>query len=98
MKDKYPRLKLIWADCAHSGKLVHWVNEKLGCSLEIVKRSDDIKGFKNTSATLGSRKDLWFNRFRRLNKDFEYLFVISESNMYIAMISILLNRLAPARG
>lgn len=46
MKDKYPRLELIWADGAYSGKLVPWVKENIGYSLEIVKRSDNTKGFK----------------------------------------------------
>lgn len=45
LKDKYPRLKLIWADGAYSGKLIQWVKENTGLDLEIVKSSDDMKGF-----------------------------------------------------
>jgi len=97
MKDKYPRLELIWADGAYSSKLVPWVKENIGYSLEIVKRSDNTKGFKILPRRwVVERTFGWFNRFRRLSKDFEYLLVISENVMHITMISILLKRLAPA--
>jgi len=46
LKGKYPRLKLIWADGAYSGKLIQWVKKNTGLDLEIVKRSDDMKGFQ----------------------------------------------------
>jgi len=45
-KGTFPRLQLIWADAAYSGKLVDWANSICGWVLEIVKRSDDIKSFK----------------------------------------------------
>jgi putative transposase len=97
LKDRYPRLKLIWADGGYSGKLVTWTKENLGYDLEIIKRSDDTKGFKILPRRwVVERTFGWFNRFRRLSKDFEYLLLISENVMYIAMISILLNRLAPS--
>ena len=96
LKTKYPRLKLIWADGGYAGKLVPWTKETLDYDLEIVKRSDDTKGFKILPRRwVVERTFGWFNRFRRLSKDFEYLLLISENVMYIAMISILLNRLAP---
>jgi len=90
-------LKLIWADGGCSGKLVPWVKDNLGYNLEIVKRSKDTKGFEILSQRwVVERTFCWFNRFRRLSKDFEYLIEISENVMHIAMISILLKRLAPA--
>jgi putative transposase len=93
----YPRMELIWADSAYSGKLVSWVNENLGYKLEIVKSSRETKGFKVLPRRwVVERSFGWFNRFRRLSKDFEYLLEISENVMHVAMISILLRRLAPA--
>lgn len=97
LNDKCPRLELIWADGGYAGKLITWVKENLGYDLEIIKRSDDTKGFKILPRLwVVERTFGWFNRFRRLSKDFEYLLLISENVMYIAMISILLNRLVPS--
>lgn len=94
---EYPRMELIWADSAYSGKLVSWVKENLGCNLEIVKRPSKTKGFKVLPRRwVVERTFGWFNRFRRLSKDFEYLLEISENVMHVAMISILLRRLTPA--
>lgn len=96
---EYPRIELIWADGAYSGKLVSWVKENLGYNLEIVKRSSETKGFKVLPRRwVVERTFGWFNRFRRLSKDFEYLLEISENVMHLAMISILLRRLAPPAG
>jgi putative transposase len=46
VKGTFPRLKLIWADAGYSGQLIDWVKVFYGWVLEIVKRSDDVKGFK----------------------------------------------------
>jgi len=39
-------MELIWADGGYSGKLIDWVKQFCGWILEIVKRSDDVQGFK----------------------------------------------------
>ena len=46
VKGTFSRLQLIWADAGYSGKLVDWTKVVCGWVLEIVKRSDDVKGFK----------------------------------------------------
>ena len=46
VQGKLPRLKLIWADGGYAGKLIDWVKYTCGWILEIVKRSDDAKGFE----------------------------------------------------
>ena len=38
LKEAFPRLSLIWADSGYAGRLEDWVKEKLGWTLEIVKR------------------------------------------------------------
>ena len=45
-KEDPQRLELIWADGGYAGKLIEWVKQECGWVLEIVKRSDDTKGFK----------------------------------------------------
>jgi Transposase DDE domain. len=44
-KGRFPRLKLIWADGGYTGKLIEYVLLMYGWILQIVKRSDDQKGF-----------------------------------------------------
>jgi len=44
-KERFPRLKLIWADGGYAGKLLAWVKEQGDWEVEIVKRCDDLKGF-----------------------------------------------------
>ena len=46
-KQYFKKLKLIWADGGYAGKLIDWVNENCCWKLEIVKRSDNVKGFKS---------------------------------------------------
>lgn len=43
--NRYCRLKLIWADGGYTS-IVEKVHKQFGWMLEIVKRSDDVKGFK----------------------------------------------------
>ena len=38
LQGAFPRLSLIWAESGYAGKLEEWVKEKLGWTLEIVKR------------------------------------------------------------
>jgi putative transposase len=45
VKGKFPRLKKLWADGGYAGALVDWVKSVCGWALEIVKRSDTVKGF-----------------------------------------------------
>ena len=45
-KEDPQRLESIWADGGYAGKLIEWVKQECGWVLEIVKRSDDTKGFK----------------------------------------------------
>src|SRR5215210_2309238 len=42
---KLPRFEKLWGDGGYAGQLVGWVRERTGWDLEIVKRSDDMRGF-----------------------------------------------------
>lgn len=90
----FPRLQLIWADGGYAGKLIDWVKQQFTWILEIVKRSDDIKGFSVLPRRwVVERTFSWLYRCRRLSKDYEKLTVTSESMVYIAMIRLMLRRL-----
>jgi transposase len=42
----WPRMERVWADGGYAGKLIAWVASFVQWTLEIVKRNDDVKGFK----------------------------------------------------
>ena len=46
VKGAFSRLLLIWADGGYASQLIDWVKISCGWILEIVKRSDDVKGFQ----------------------------------------------------
>ena len=91
---RFPRLKLRWAAGIYQGPLVDWVHEKLKCLLEIVRRPEGQRGFQVlpkrwiVERTLG-----WFNRYRRLSKDYEQDPRMSEGMVYLASIRLMLRRL-----
>ena len=87
LKGQFSRLKLIWADGGYSGKLIEWTLELGGWVLEIVKRSDDVSGFKVLPHRwVVERTFGWLGRYRRLSKDYEELTQSSEAMIRIAMI------------
>ena len=91
----FPRFKLLWADGGYSGKLVSWVEQFCQWVLEIVKRSDNVQGFKVLPHRWVVERTLaWLGRYRRLSKDYERLPQTSESMIYAAMIRLMLKRLA----
>lgn len=94
-KKYFETLLIIWADGGYAGKLIEYVKEKYGWTLEIIKRSDAAKGFKILPKRwIVERTFGWFNRYRRLSKDYEFDPKTSETMIYIAMIHIMVRRLA----
>jgi putative transposase len=92
---RFTRLARIWADGGYAGQLVQWVKESNQCVLEIVKRSDKRKGFEVLPHRwVVERTFGWLNRYRRLAKDYERLPESSEAMIQIAMIRLMLARLA----
>ena len=95
LKKYFETLLIIWADGGYAGKLIEYVREKYGWTLEIIKRSDVAKGFKILPKRwIVERTFGWFNRYRRLSKDYEFDPKTSETMIYIAMIHIMVRRLA----
>lgn len=95
VKERFPRLRLIWADGGYAGKLVDWVKQFCHWVLEIVKRSDDVKGFVLLPHRwIVERTFGWLNRWRRLSKDYERLPETEEAIIYAAMSKIMVKRLA----
>lgn len=91
-------LKLIWADAAYGGKLIEWVADlKRHCwvKLEIIRRCDNIKGFKILPRRwVVERTFGWLSKFRRMSKDYETSIESAEALILISMSRIMVARLA----
>jgi putative transposase len=93
-----PRLERLWADGGYAGRLVDWVRERTGWELEIVKRTDDLKGFVVLPKRwIVERTFAWLNKCRRLRTDYEHEIASSEAMIRLAMIGLMARRLSPAR-
>jgi putative transposase len=92
--NRYCRLKLIWADGGYTS-IMEKVHKQFGWVLEIVKRSDDLKGFKVLPHRwVVERTFGWLGRYRRLARDYEHTTSSSESMVYIASIRRMLKIVA----
>ena len=93
---RFPRMTLIWADGGYAGHLLEWAAWIAHWTLEIVKRSDDVKGFKLLPKRwMVERTFGWLGRYRRLSKDYEAQTASSETWIYLAMINLMVHRLKP---
>jgi putative transposase len=94
----FGRLQIIWADGGYLGALVQWVKAlrpwgKL--HLEIVRRSDQARGFKVLPKRwIVERTFGWLYKSRRLCRDYEIRRDHSEAMIRICMIRLMVKRLA----
>ena len=92
---QYPMLKKVWVDGAYTGPQVDEVAKESGITLEVVKRSDQAKGFVLLPKRwIVERTFGWLNRQRRLSKDYERKESSSEAFIHLSMIDLMLRRLA----
>ena len=95
LQGKFTRLRLIWADGGYSGQLIGWVAALAGWTWQIVKRCDKVKGFVVLPRRwVVERTFAWLMKFRRLSRDYEETTTSSEVWIQIAMIHIMVRRLA----
>jgi len=99
LKDGFRRLKLIWVDGGYvSDPLQAWLTHlrsKHPVTIEVVTRSDQQKGFAVLARRwVVERTFGWLNKHRRLSKDYERLPETSEAMIRVAMIRLMLARLA----
>jgi len=75
--------------------LAGWLEEQCGWELEIVKRSGDTEDFVVMAHRWIVERTLgWLMRNRRLSKDYERKVQTSETFIEVAMIRLILKRLA----
>ncbi len=93
----FPLLRKIWADGGYTGEAFEtWVTDHWSkIQVEIVKRSDQAKGFALLAHRwVVERTFGWLMRHRRLVRDYERTTSSAEAWIYLAMIRIQLRRLA----
>jgi len=89
------KLRLIWVDGAYRGELVDWVANHFRFRLKPVLRPKEAKGFVLLPRRwVVERSFAWLAQHRRFSKDYERLNETSETFVYIAMIRLMLRRLA----
>ncbi|MFI9809952.1 IS5 family transposase [Streptomyces sp. NPDC052301] len=92
-------ITLVWADGGYTDDLVDWCRQKLALTLEIVKRTDDLKGFVVLPRRwVAERTFAWLMNSRRLARDYETLPATSEAMIRWSMITRMGRRLAKARA
>jgi putative transposase len=106
----FPRLGYGWVDQGYRGEFLGWVRQVFGLTLQVVVRRDggrrgrwlppDVAPPQVPAFAVVPRRWViertfgWLGRFRRLSKDYEFLPATSEATIYLAMIQILIRRLA----
>ena len=102
LRYKLSRLRLIWADQAYGGALLAWVwglRPWRNVRLDMVKRPEGTKGFLLLPKRwIVERTFAWLGRYRRLSKDYESVTQTSETMIRVAMIHLMVRRLARMTG
>jgi putative transposase len=95
LHDRAPLLKKVWTDGAYTGDLVRWASEFGGWTLEWVRKKKGQKGFSVLPRRwVVERTFAWLGKCRRLSKEYDTLSASSESWIHLAMIGLMLRRLA----
>ena len=91
----FRRLEVIWADAGYAGSLVGWAKEVGGWAVKIVRRQVQGRFEVLPRRWVVERTFAWLGKYRRLSKDYEATCSSAEAFIYIAMINLMLHRLAP---
>ena len=90
-----PRMARVFADAAYAA-LSFWAIWFGRVVLMLVRKDPDRKGFVvQPKRWIVERTFGWLNRYRRLSKDYERTTESSAAFVYVAMIHVMIRRLAP---
>jgi len=85
----------MWADGGDAGQVVEWVQRVGGWLLDSSKRPDGVSRFHVLPRRwVVERTVAWLGRYRRLRKDDDARTATSEAFIYVAMIHVMVRRLA----
>ena len=93
IKNLFCKLTLVWADGGYTGDILIMIKSLYQRTVEVVKRTDT--KFKILPKRwVVERTFGWTNNYRRLSKDYERDPRSSEGMVYVAMIHLMIGRLA----
>jgi len=95
VKPLYPWLRAVFADSVYNRLAALLACFLFGLALIVVRRAAGATGFVVQPRRWVVERSLgWLGRWRRLSKDYEELPEVSEAMVTVAMIRLMLNRLA----
>src|SRR5690349_12795766 len=95
LKRLYPWLKVVFADSVYDRLAALLACFLLGLTLVVIRRLAGTEGFAVVPRRWVAERTLgWFGRWRRLARDYEELPKVSETMVKLAMIRLMLHRLA----
>jgi putative transposase len=96
VRRRFPFVEVIYADAGYQSERVRQTALKAGCwRVEIVRRAPDAEGFVVIARRwIVERTLAWISRNRRLARDFENFARTAATLVRLAMIKIMLRRLA----
>jgi putative transposase len=91
---EHPTVSKVWVDGAYNGQVIDDLRAETSIDIEMVKRSDDVKGFEVVPKRwIGERTNGWYGKFRILSKEYERTIQSSRSDILHAMSMLMLRRL-----
>jgi transposase len=95
LRERFSTITLVWADGGYGGRLVVWSKSVLALTVQIVKRSDDVRGFVVLPRRwVVERTFGWLTRYRRLVRVYERDPAHHESMIWWATVHHMTRRLA----
>ena len=95
LKRLYPWLRVVFADSVYDRLAALLACFRLGLTLVVIRRLAGADGFAVVPRRWVVERTLgWLGRWRRLSRDYEELPEVSETMVKLAMIPLLLHRLA----
>ena len=95
LKRLYPWLKVVFADSVYDRLAALLACFLLGLTLVVIRRLAGTEGFAVVPRRWVAERTLgWLGRWRRLAKEYEELPEVSETMVKLAMIRLMLHRLA----
>jgi len=95
MRGRFRRLRLIRGDGAYAAERVRQAGERAGWTIEVVEKPKGQKTFVVLPVRwIVERTFAWLGKCRRLSKDYEATPISSRAMILIAMINLMIHRLA----
>lgn len=94
LREHLSTVALVWADGGYAGRLVTFAATVLAITLTVVKRCDDLAGFRVLPRRwVVERTFAWINQHRRLARDYERRTDTAEAMLHLSMIMVMSRRL-----